>query len=70
MMPDSTVYKRLETDREYRARLLEHPDIRGLLRDQARTFCNIALDDVGDLVDCPRRIVEACIEPRARKEAG
>lgn len=44
------VYKRQETDREYRARLLAHP----------RAYCGIALDSIGEILGCLRRIVEVC----------
>jgi hypothetical protein len=69
-MRDSTVFKRFETDREYRARLLAHPRVRGLVADQAKVYCNVALDAIGDLVDVQRRIIEVFIEPRARQGVG
>lgn len=57
-MTREVAYKRLETDREYRARVLAHPRCVGFLFDQAQIYNGRALDDVGDFIGCQRRIVE------------
>jgi hypothetical protein len=57
-MNRSVTFKRLEYDREYRWRLVRHPKAVGLVHEQASMFSGVALDAVGDYLDCPRRIVE------------
>jgi len=57
-MSREVCFKRFETDREYRWRLYAHQDVAGLLLSQAQVSHGAALDAVGDVVDCPRRIVE------------
>jgi len=54
----TVVFKRLETDREFRRRLLAHPKVTGLYYSQASTAYGATLDAIGDCVECQRRIVE------------
>lgn len=57
-MRHAVTFKRMETDGEYRPRLLAHPRVYGLLYKNAQTFRGASLDAIGDFVDCSRRIVE------------
>lgn len=52
------VFKRMETDAEYRERLMKLPSCWGDIRSHARAFTGTTLDSVGELLKCPRRIVE------------
>jgi hypothetical protein len=54
----AVTFKRMEFDVEYRARLLAHPRVYGLLYTNTKSFGGASLDAIGDFVDCPRRIVE------------
>jgi hypothetical protein len=54
------VYKRQETDREYRARLLMHPRVYPSYTYEARNYHGTALDAIGEILGCLRRIVEVC----------
>lgn len=54
------VYKRQETDREYRGRLLLHPRVYPNYIFEAKTYGGTALDAIGEILGCLRRIVEVC----------
>lgn len=61
-IPGNAGYKRLETDPEFRARLVELPVIKTSITDtkMVQTATGEALDHIGDSLGCQRRLIWIC----------